>query len=689
MPSSPDRRFPDRGVVAAVLFAAAALAVSASPSPFPSLHLMPVPSRLALTGGKFRITEAAAIGALGEAGERSRKAAARFMGRLAGRTGLFFEKDFLAGTAKPDEAGFLFKAGASGPLDGTADESYALTISPDRVLLVAPTDIGVLRGLETVLQLVEADDRGYFVPCIQIEDRPRFRWRGLLIDAGRHFMPVDVIKRNLDAMAAVKMNVLHWHLTEDQGFRLESLVFPRLHTEGSDGFYYTRDQVRDVVAYASDRGIRVMPEFDIPGHSTSWFAAYPELAAGPGPFRVERRWGVFDPVFNAADERVYAFFDRFFQEMAALFPDPYIHIGGDENNGRQWDANPEVVLFRQRQGLADDRALQAYFNGRILKILAKYRKKMVGWDEIFQPGLPRDIVIQSWRGRDSLFESAGRGYAGILSNGYYLDHCLPAEKYYQNDPLPAEVALSQAARSLVLGGEAAMWSEFVSAETVDSRIWPQTAAIAERLWSPADVRDIEDMYRRLGTVSIRLEELGLLHIKNQDMILRRLAGASGIDPLKTLVEVVEPLKGYARQSQIPRYTQLSPLTRFVDAAFPESLPARTFRQTADKFAETRDRALGEALRGPLQRWRVNGDLIRPVIQASPALGEIEALSRDLGASAEIGIQALDAILAGTAPDTAWAAESLKFLEQAKKPKAHAELAVVSGIEKLVRMTLAK
>jgi hexosaminidase len=314
---------------------------------------------------------------------------------------------------------------------------------------------------------------------------------------------------------------------------------------------------------------------------------------------------------------------------------------------------------------------------------------MVGWDEIFQPGLPRDIVIQSWRGRDSLFESARRGYAGLLSNGYYIDLCQPAEKHYLNDPLPAEVALADNERALILGGEATMWSELVSPETVDSRIWPRTAAIAERLWSPADVRDVEDMYRRLDTVSVRLEELGLLHIKNQDMILRRLAGRVEIGPLKTLVEVVEPLKGYNRQNETPRYTQLSPLTRFVDAASPESRSARIFRRTVDRFAETRDRALVEAIRGQLQRWRANGDLLRPLIQDSPALVEIEPLSRDLGTAAEIGIQALDAILAGTAADASWAEDSLKSLEQAKKPKAHAELAIISGIEKLVRTTVGK
>jgi hexosaminidase len=654
-----------------------------------TLNLMPVPSKLALTGGKLRLNENFTIGALSEAGPRARKAAARFMDRLAGRTGLFFKQDYRTDFVESGNATFLFKYETAGRLELNENESYSLMVSLDRIMLIARTDLGVLHGFETLLQLLDADAQGYFIPCARIDDQPRFPWRGLLIDAGRHFMPVEVIKRNLDGMAAVKMNVLHWHLSEDQGFRVECRAFPLLHQRGSDGHYYTQDQMRDVIAYAADRGIRVMPEFDIPGHSTSWLVGYPELASGPGPYRIERRWGVFDPVFNPAEEATYRFFDKFFEEMAQLFPDRYVHIGGDENNGKQWDANPKIQLFKKDQNLADNHALQAYFNGRILAILTRLGKKMVGWDEIFQPGLPKDIVIHSWRGKQALIDSAQKGYQGLLSNGYYIDLCQPASFHYLNDPLSTDAPLEEQEQGLVLGGEATMWSELVTPETIDSRIWPRTAAIAERLWSSAEVKDVEDMYRRLDSVAVRLEELGLTHFKNQEMLLRRLAGGADIGPLRTLVDVIEPLKQYRRQNQGVTYSQLSPMTRAVDAAAPESRAARIFRKMTDEFLQTRDAKTADALKTRLQLWRSNHRYLRPLLKTAPALAELEPLSEDLYTVADLGIQALDSILARTTGDRTWVDESLGAIQQAKKPRAQTELAILPAIEKLVQATLSK
>ncbi|MBA2133255.1 family 20 glycosylhydrolase [Capillibacterium thermochitinicola] len=267
-------------------------------------------------------------------------------------------------------------------------------------------------------------------------DQPRFPWRGLLIDCARHFQPVNVIKRNLDGMAAVKLNVLHWHLTDDQGFRVESKVFPRLHQEGANGQYYTQEQIREIIAYADRRGIRVVPEFDLPGHTSSWVLGYPELASAPGPHHPEIGFGVKDTVLNPVREETYAFLEAFFQEMAALFPDEYIHIGGDENNGKQWAANPEIQAFMHARGLPDTHSLQAYFNRRLHAILTKLKKKMVGWDEILAPDLPAStIVIQAWRNKESLWQAAKMGYKRILSHNYYLDLMLPAAFHYQNDPL--------------------------------------------------------------------------------------------------------------------------------------------------------------------------------------------------------------------------------------------------------------
>lgn len=659
------------------------------------LCLLPVPESVAVREGRFRVDEDLAIAPALVAGRspsgdaragvsgRAVLAASRFMSRLAGRTGLFIEQDHLASRTMSAEARIRYSHGRLGALRPGEDESYALTVEPDGIRLEAPTDLGVLRGFETLLQLLSADERGYYFPCVDIQDRPRFTWRGLLIDAGRHFQPVDVIKRNLDAMAAVKMNVLHWHLTEDQGFRVESKVFPMLHELGSDGLFYTQDQIKDIIAYAADRGIRVMPEFDLPGHATSWFVAYPELASAPGSYAIERKFGVFGPAFDPSNEKVYAFLEAFLKEMAGLFPDPYIHIGGDEVEGHQWDANPAIQAFKNKHGLADNAALQAHFNARLLKILTKLPKKMVGWDEILQPGLPKDIVIHSWRGRQALVEAAGKGCQGILSNGYYIDLAQTAEFHYLNDPLPEDSPLDGPAKALVLGGEATMWSEIVSPETIDSRIWPRTAAIAERLWSPASVRDVDDMYRRLALLSVRLEETGVLHLKNPGMLLRRLLGGPDIGPLETLAEAVEPLEGYKRHGQAG-LTSLSPLTRFVDACAPESLAARDFRVSVDRYLAGRDRRLGERLRDTLSRWRDNHPLVLPALASSPALREIEPLSLGLHKAASIGLEALAVLAAGEGRPAAWIEERVQALDEAAKPAAQAELVVAVPVAQLVR-----
>jgi len=644
--------------------------------------LMPVPASVTPGEGRFRIDENLAIGGPGGPGGRPFKAAARFMTSLAGRTGLFLKQDFLAAQAPPGGPGIRYSFSRAGLLLPTEDESYTLKVETSGVVLDAPTDIGVLRGLETLLQLLSADERGYYFPSATIEDKPRFAWRGLMIDVGRHFQPVEVIKRNIDGMAAVKLNVLHLHLTEDQGFRIESKVFPKLHQLGSDGMYFTQAQVRDLIEYAADRGIRVYPEFDLPGHSTSWFVAYPEFASAPGSYAIERRFGIFAPTFDPTNERIYPFLEAFLKEMAGLFPDPYLHIGGDEVEGHQWDANPGIQAFKKRNGFADNAALQAYFNKRLLQILIKCRKKMVGWDEVFQPGLPTDIVIHSWRGQESLAEAARKGYQAILSNGYYIDLCQSAESHYLNDPVPADSPLNDFQKSFILGGEATMWTELVTPETIDSRIWPRTAAIAERFWSPASVRNVDDMYRRLGPVSIELEELGLLHLKNVDMILRRLAGGPHVRPLKVLAEAVEPLENYQRHNQAA-YTSLSPFSRFVDACAPESLSARRFGKAVDRYLAARDGQVAEELRGTLTAWRDNHPLVLELAAGAPALAEIEPLSLNLARISKIGLEALARLAKGEGQPAAWVEAQRAILAEAAKPAAHAELVVVKAVGRLV------
>ncbi len=673
-----------RSWAASALAAALILGTAASvPAADRTRDLMPAPEKIVPADGRFRVTDAFYVAGEGEPGARARNAAARFMFRLSGRTGLFFKQDFLRSQAPGGAIALAYACERTGKLEPNENESYRLAVAPNGISLTAKTDLGVLRGLETLLQLLSSDDQGYYFPCVEVQDAPRFTWRGLMIDASRHFMPVDMVKRNLDGMSAVKLNVLHWHLSDDQGFRVECRTWPRLHKLGSDGLYYTQDQIRDVIAYAADRGIRVMPEFDIPGHSTSWLAAYPEYAGSAGPFSIERKFGIFDPTFNPALEKTYAFLDAFIKEMAALFPDPYFHIGGDEVSGVEWNNSPAIAAFKKRHGFADNAALHAYFNTRILKSVTRHGKKMVGWDEIFQPGLPKDIIIHSWRGREAMIESAKKGYQSLLSNGYYIDLCQPAFEHYLNDPIPENSPLTDEQKKLILGGEATMWAELVTPETVDSRIWPRTAAIAERFWSPQSVKDVDEMYRRMGIVSLQLEEHGLRHVSYQAMLFRRLSGKGCAAALTTLADVTEPLKRYARHEQAD-YTSLSPFTRFVDACQPESLTARSFNASVDRFLKTKDKALADEIKASLVRWRDNGKALAPVIAASPALAEIRPLSEALTFASEKGLRALEIVIGGGTTDVPWAEKILQTLAEARKPKAHAELAVLSGVEALVK-----
>ena len=644
------------------------------------------------------------------------------------------------------------------------DESYTLTVRPNEVNVEAQTPYGVLHGLETLLQLVERTDSTLRVPAVTIEDRPRYPWRGLMIDVARHWMPKEVILRNLDAMAAVKLNVLHLHLSDDQGFRVESRRFPRLHQAGSGGKYYTQADVREIVAYAADRGIRVVPEFDVPGHTTSWLVAYPELGSGTGPYTLARQYGIHDATIDPTREEIYTFFDRFFGEMATLFPDPYVHIGGDEVSGKtHWNTNPRIQQFMRERGFENNHVLQAHFNLRLQAILARHRRTIVGWDEILNDSLRRPAVIQSWRGQESLLEAVHRGFDGVLSSGWYLDYKLPAADLYRVDPakqattaaivpdsarwktwsihvragegvidgrmtlfgaaegttgalelagstrpfdstaangdslrlafhsdggsgvllgvqrgdslagtvsmfgfnvpftgkriggsdMPGTVMptfktippLTPESERRILGGEAAMWSEVVSPGTIDSRIWPRTAAIAEKLWSPlSSTTDVDDMYRRLDQVTTVLTARGVTHESAYPTALADLLGADDIGPLRTLVDLLEEVKNYQRWAFNPAQMLEPELKSLADVARPESRPARRFAARVDAMlADTARRPDTRALREQLTLWRDNHARLVPLLAKARQSQDISALSERLSASAAAGLAALDAI----------------------------------------------
>jgi hexosaminidase len=568
------------------------------------------------------------------------------------------------------------------------DESYTLEVTGSGATLTAANPLGAMHGLQTLLQLVETGTNGFVVPVVRIHDTPRFVWRGLMIDVSRHFIPLEVIKRNIDGMEAVKMNVFHWHLSDNQGFRVESKKYPKLQEMGSDGHYFTQAEVRDLIDYARDRGIRVIPEFDMPGHSTAWFVGYPELASAPGPYQIERHWGVFDPAMDPTRDAVYEFLDGFIEEMAKLFPDPYFHIGGDEVNGKQWDANPKIQEFKKDHNLKTNEELQSYFTTRVQKLVAKHHKHMVGWDEILSPGMPKDIVIQSWRGPESLAKAAQEGYRGLLSNGYYIDLNWSAERHYVVDPMSgAAASLTPQQRKNILGGEATMWSEFVNPETIDSRIWPRTAAIAERLWSPQDVKDVESMYRRMDQISWTLDFAGLTHNTAYEPMLQRIADAQEVAPLRTFTDLVEPVKDYDRGNLAKvEPTSFDPLNRVVDAARPESETARQFSRLVDKFVSEncRDAGAASSIRSSLSVWRDNDSKLQTLISRSFLASEVAPMSRNLTAVSNVGLQALDRVQGGQPGDVAWKVQQIAVIAEAERPtSAQLLLMVAPPVQKLV------
>jgi hexosaminidase len=640
---------------------------------------MPMPASVQMGSGQLAITQSFSVTVTGTHDASLDLGVQRFVTQLSHQTGIPFRKPAATPTLQVHA-----DHGRETVQKLGEDESYQLTVTDSGAQITAPTPLGALHGLQTFLQLVTITSSGFAVPAVTIKDQPRFPWRGTMIDVSRHFIPLDVLKRNLDGMAAVKLNVFHWHLSDDQGFRAESKKFPKLTGSGSDGMFYTQDEMRELIAYAHERGIRVIPEFDMPGHTRSWFLGYPELSSGPGPYTLESG----DPIMDPTREETYKFLGKFIGEMAKLFPDAYFHIGGDEVDGKQWDANPKIQAFIHAHNMKGNQDLQAYFNQRLEKILTKNHKIMLGWDEILHPDLPKNIVVQSWRGQESLATAAQQGYRGLLSYGYYLDLMWPASQHYAVDPMSGAAAnLTPEQKDRILGGESCQWAEWVTPENIDSHIWPRNAAIAERLWSPQTVTDVASMYARMNAVSLDLEWLGLTHRSAREHMLHRMAGAEDIASLRVLADVVEPVKDYHRWSHTKGPIDFhAPLTRMIDAVYPESDTARYFTNLVQAFAQSgyKDQAIEVQLRSRLTLWSDNDAKLQPLLQESFLLQEDTALSQSLSAVGSAGLQALDYLDKGqTAPDS-WKAQQLTLLEQAKGRSADLLLMVAAPVEQLIQ-----
>ncbi|CAF1536413.1 unnamed protein product [Adineta ricciae] len=531
------------------------------------------------------------------------------------------------------------------------DESYILNVTETESSLSAITLTGIVRGLSTFVQLIERDKSSgtVFIPCVNIVDRPRFPWRGLLLDVSRHWMPIPVIERTLNAMELSKMNVLHLHLSDDQGFRVESLVYPLLHDRKD---YFSQKDIRYLVDYAAQRRIRLIPEFDIPGHTTSWFVGYPNLAAEQTRYEISIRWGMLKSTMDPTKETTYTFIDKVLREMTELFPDPYFHIGGDEVEGTQWAQSQSIQRFIQQQNLKDKYGLQAYFNRRVQAMLKKYNKVMIGWEEILdqvgeKSGLDKKAIIQSWKSRKSLTETIDKGYRGLLSTGYYLDHLSSTDFHYKNDPiLDDELWLfNKEQQSHILGGEACMWSEYVSQDTVDSRLWPRLLAIAERFWSPSSMNDTLSMYERLFRMNHLLDDLqiGLTHLSLYKSRLENLFGDSNkkkdlLHPLMILADACEP-GGFEPRAQSQKYHALVPLTTFIDALQAVSEPIWKLENSPINH---------NVLHGVFQKWSLNHIRLNSLFD-DPNIGkikqvwgqDIEQLSKNLAQVGRIGLTVLD------------------------------------------------
>jgi len=653
-----------------------------------ALNLMPLPASAQPGTGSLRVDSTFSLVFTGYTEPRLERAGERFLRQLARQTGLPLSLK----PAKMAKATLVIQTDhASKEIQEVGeDESYILDVSRATARLRASTPLGTMHGLQTFLQLVDVSPDGFAAPAVTIQDTPRFPWRGLMIDSARHFIPLEVIRRNLDGMEAVKMNVFHWHISDNQGFRAESKKLPKLTGLGSGGQYHLQEEIRDLIAYARDRGIRVVPEFDMPGHGSSWFVGYPDIASTPGPFKIDDEWGVMDPAMDPTNEKTYKFLDTFIGEMARLFPDHYFHIGGDEVNGKAWDANPKIQEFKKAHNYKTNEDLQAYFSQRVQRLVNKHGKAAIGWDEIFVPGAPKDIVIHSWRGTQALAAAAKQGYRGILSNGYYIDLMWSAARHYAVDPLGGAAAdLTPEQKQLVLGGEATMWSEYVNWENMDGRIWPRTAAIAERYWSPESVTDANSMYARLDIISQRLEWLGLTHRTQPRKMLHRIAGPATSEEfaaLVTLADVLEPVKDYTRgESTSYQAITTTPLNHMVDAVPPESDAGRRFGELVDKFISTSclDGNTRERLRAQFVAWRDNDAKLQPLAQRSFLAKEATANSQDLSTLGTAGLAALDSIAKGQPAPDAWKAQQLAIIEQAKKPKAQLLLIPAPAIQKLI------
>src|SRR5213594_4294642 len=509
----------------------------------PPLALIPFPEKLTTRSGSFALGATTSIAS----GDELRPQAELLRDQLRPASGFPLP---ISSSAKGSRITLALDAS----LASLGDEGYRLIASAEEITIRAPKSGGVLRGSQTLRQLLPPEifrrapvtGATWTIPAVEIEDRPRFGWRGSHLDVGRHFMPKEFVLKHIDLLALHKLNIFHWHLTEDQGWRIEIKKYPRLTEVGAwrkdsmtaprtkdpalrkfagkpHGGFYTQDDVREVVRYAAERGIVVLPEIEMPGHAMAAIAAYPELGNTGKPIEVLTYSGITDHVLGVTDN-VLRFFEDVFDEVLELFPSKFIHVGGDECPKTEWRQTPSAQERMKKEGLKNEDELQSWFIRHFDSWLTKRGRRLVGWDEILEGGLAQGATVMSWRGEEGGIAAAKAGHDVVMApqKPTYLDHSQTElatepqgigghnslEDVYRYEPIPAELNANEAKH--VLGSQGQVWTEYMpDPKRVEYMAWPRLVALAEVLWSPGETRNWAGFQKRLAT---HLERLAILDV---------------------------------------------------------------------------------------------------------------------------------------------------------------------------------
>lgn len=513
-----------------------------------TLNLVPLPEKVEQYAGNFALGPETKI--LYTAGNEEMKSLALYLSELIGpATGFDLE---VSETDKGKRGNYSITL-LLGPETIEDDEGYSLSVEAKSVLIIGKTPAGVYYGIQTLRQLlpvqVEMDSTvegvEWTVPCVEILDKPRFTYRGLHLDVGRHFFPASFIKRYIDLMALHKMNYFHWHLTEDQGWRIEIKKYPKLTEVGAYrdetlvgharqqpleydreryGGFYTQDEIKEIVDYAARRYITVVPEIEMPGHAQAALASYPELGCTGGPYEVAKQWGVFREVFCAGNEQTFEFLENVLLEVIDLFPGHYIHVGGDECPKVRWEECPKCQARIEEEGLADEHELQSYFIRRIEEFLIVHDRKLIGWDEILEGGLAPEATVMSWRGTEGGIAAAKEHHDVIMTptSHCYLDYYqgdreteplaiggyLPLDTVYFYEPVPEELTEEEA--KFILGTQGNVWTEYMKTPGyVEYMVYPRACALAETGWTPKELKNYDDFMQRMLGHQKRLQALNV------------------------------------------------------------------------------------------------------------------------------------------------------------------------------------